>query len=196
MASEYDLSIMFTGHKHENKWMSEVPRIWFNMGIKDASKAAKLSIAHGRGNLKFRTKRYSRTRSLRCDLKPRCRDAYAMQLPRFGDVTCSIPEEIVNGTHEPRSYEFVDVTKRPNTPVEKKEYILYISCKIEPPTAAAAPKQSMLVRSIDRGIVEPTVVVTYDSQKGRVIHAESLNTAAPFKKNRRWHERMQKKYQR
>ena len=130
VASEYDLSVMFTKYKHECEWMDDIPYVWFNMGIKDASKAANLSIVHGRDNPKFRTKKHSRAMPLKCDLKPKCQDAYTMQLPKFGYVTCNIPKKMINETHEPRSYEFVDVTKHSDAPVEKRNYILQVSCKI------------------------------------------------------------------
>ena len=98
---------------------------------------------------------------------------------------------MLDGTLEPRSYEFVDATRQHDAPIEKRECMPMVSCIVTP----QAPKQGVLrvAKAIDRGTVEPTVVVTCDNSTGRITGKECLNTASPFKKNRTRYQKFQKK---
>ena len=175
----YGLHGKFTPHRRTSGgWMRSVPRAMQNAAIQDACTAAKLAARYGRGRLKYRTKRRSRG-TLRCALPPVVAGPHHVRLPRFGTVHAQIPDEIME--NEPRSYEFV------RTP--KGKYQLCVSCRLEVP----APKTTgMTHKGIDRGVTEPTVVATL-SPDGRPLAADSYDTAAPFKENRQWNDKMRSK---
>lgn len=176
--NEYGLYKEHTIERRDHEWMRAVPAAVQRAGIKDAFTAAKMSVKHGHGDLKYRTRR--RQYSLKCPLAPVVTaDRHIVKLPRFGLVRAKIPSQIME--HEPRSYEFVP---------KGKEYLLYVSCRVPVPVPAWNTMKT--VKGIDRGAVEPTVVATLD-QTGVVISKDCYDTAAPFKENRAWHQIRQRR---
>ncbi|MCE2499136.1 MAG: hypothetical protein J4F28_09200, partial [Nitrosopumilaceae archaeon] len=123
-------------------------------------------------------------------------DSRTIKLPSFGTVACRgpVPDKLLE--HEPRSYEFVDASGRRDG--EKPRYMLYVSCRVSMPepwnatTTAAAVAGRATVKGIDRGAVEPTVVVALN-QRGEAVDKTSYDTATPFKENRAWYQRQQRK---
>ena len=76
--------------------------------------------------------------------------------------------------------------------------MLYVSCRVSVPepwntsTTTAAVAGRATVKGIDRGAVEPTVVVALD-QRGEAVDKTSYDTASPFKSNRAWYQQQQRK---
>lgn len=175
---KYTLMKWFTPLRQTADWLASVPRAMQNSAIQDACLAAKSSMSRGRGLTKYRSRR--RPVSLKCPLAPVVVDSYAIKLPRFGTVRARIPDCIME--HEPRSYEFIP---------KGRTYLLYVSCRV---VAASAPYNHPVhaIKGIDRGISEPTVVVTIRTD-GAIIAKDSYDTATPFQKDGAAYQRMQSK---
>lgn len=174
---KYKLSNCFTPLRHATDWLKTVPRAMQNIAIQDACTAAKASAARGRGDTKYRSKR--RQVSLKCALAPVVVGQYGIKLPRFGTVRANIPNEVME--HEPRSYEFIP---------RKGSYLLYVSCRVSIPRWNAPVVHT--IKGVDRGTVEPTVVVTMKPD-GTVVSKDSYNTASPFRNDRVAYQRLQSK---
>lgn len=180
LGDEYGLSVKFTPYrKSAGEWMRSVPRVFQNIGIQDAFKAAKMAIRHGRGSVRYRTRKQSRRAALKCALPPRVVDRHMLKLPRFATIRANIPNEIM--VHEPRSYEFVR-TRRGG-------YMLYVSCLVK---VDGVRLTGMTHKGIDRGTVEPTVVATL-APDGRPLAKDSYDTASAFRDNRAWNQKMRSK---
>ncbi len=180
---EYGLSARFTQHKRGgDEWMRSVPRAIQSAGIRDAFTAAKSMLRRGRNTiseLRYRTRKSGRGAALKCPLAPTVVDRRLIKLPRFGTVRCDVPDALLAG--EPRSYEFVRIAG--------DRYTLYVSCRVGvPATRSTGPGTT--IKGVDRGAVEPTVVVTLDL-RGRPLAADSYDTASAFKDGRTSYQRHQ-----
>ena len=182
---EYGLSARFTRHKRcGDERMRSVPRAIQNAGIRDAFTAAKSVRRRGRNTiseLRYRTRKSGRGAALRCPLAPAVVDRRLIKLPRFGTVRCDVPDALLAG--EPRSYEFVRTAGG--------RYALYVSCRVGVPVAHPTGPGTT-VKGVDRGAVEPTVVVTLDL-RGRPLAADSYDTASAFKDGRASYQRHQRR---
>lgn len=177
-ATEYGLYKELTELRQKQEWMRAVPVAMQRAGIQDACAAHNLAARFGRGNLGHRTRKNHPDISVRCPLAPRIVDGYIIRLPCFGDVRAAVPNEVMG--HDPRSYEFVKT--------RSGRYVLYVPCRVTLP-AWNAPANST-VKGIDRGVSEPTVVVTLD-RDGRTASKDSYDTASPFMDNRGRYQKMQ-----
>lgn len=176
---EYGLHAELTVRRAAHDHVRAIPTAVQRAGIQDAFRAARLSIKYGRGGLKYRSRKISGSAAVRCSQPPKVIDSHFLRLPVFGTVRCRIPDQIME--HEPRSYEFVRM--------QSGRYMLYVSCRVDVP----APRTvGMTYKGIDRGVAEPTVAATI-SPDGRPLAADSYDTAAPFRQNREWNRRMQRK---
>lgn len=164
--------------------MRAVPVAIQRAGIQDAFKAHKVSVRHGRGRLGYRTRKRHLDISIRCAQAPRAIDGNTLRLPCFDDVRVSgaIPNQIME--NDPRSYEFVRTSNG--------RYVLYVSCRVQTPASSMSIGALQTVKGIDRGITEPTVVVTLD-RDGRVKAKDSYDTVTSFRDGRRQYQKMQSK---
>ena len=176
--SEYGLYKELTAMRREQEWMRAVPAWIQRAGIQDACTAHKLAARFG-GGLRHRTRKRHSAISVRCALAPRTVDRYGILLPSFGTVRAAVPKEAME--HEPRSYEF--------TRTRSGRYVLYVSCRVGMPPQRDAPADAT-VKGVDRGVAEPTVVVTMD-RGGGAIAKDSYDTAAPFRDGRAEYQEMQ-----
>jgi len=181
--TEYGLHKLHTAYRRKHDWLRSTPTAVQRAGIRDAFVAHKLSVRFGRGHTTYRSRKRHNGMSVKCGLAPRVEDKYTIWLPRFGTVRASIPNAIVE--HEPRSYEFVQT--------RSGRYMLYVSCRVTIPSWNAPLNAT--VKGIDRGMAEPTVVVTLD-KNGQVTDKSSYDTATPFKRNRQRYQKMQSKMSR
>ncbi|MDE0091325.1 MAG: transposase [Thaumarchaeota archaeon] len=178
--SEYGLYKELTAMRREQEWVRAAPAWIQRAGIQDACTAHKLAARFGRGGLRHRTRKRHSAISARCALAPRVVDRYGIMLPSFGAVRAAVPNEVME--HDPRSYEL--------TKTRSGRYVLYVSCRVgTPPRACCAPANAT-VKGVDRGTVEPTVVVTMD-RGGSAIAKDSCDTAAPFRDGRAEYQEMQ-----
>ena len=193
---EYGLCNELTVQRAAHGHIRNVPRRFQTDAIRDAFLAARLAARYGRGHVRYRTKRRASRYALKCSLPPVVVNSCTLKMPVFGTVACKgpVPRELLD--HEPRSYEFVDASA--DRRGEKPRYVLYVACRVnipEPWSAPATPVAAAArrtVKGIDRGAVEPTVVVALD-QRGEAVDKTSYDTASPFKSNRAWCQRQQRK---
>ena len=183
--TEYELHRELTVMRRSQEWMRAVPAWIQRAGIKDAFKAHKLSARFGRGRLAYRTRRNHSDISVICALPPRvASDGRSIILPCFGTVRVAgaAPNQLVE--NDPRSYAFVRT--------RSGRYVLYVACRVMAPDPAMVPSALQAVKGIDRGVTEPTVVVTLDGD-GNTTAKDSYDTATPFKTGQRQHQKAQSK---
>ena len=198
--SEYAMYGMLTAQRRMFGWMCAVSADVQRAGIRDAFTAAKAAERRGRGiadGLRYRSKKHPGRMVLRCGLPPVVVDQHCIKLPRFGSIRADIPNEVME--HEPRSYEFVSVSSgrgRDGRP----RYVLYISCRINAPDpwntslqATVGEGRRTAVKGVDRGTVEPAVVVALDAETGDAVDKSCYDTASPFRENRMWYQRQQRR---
>lgn len=184
---EYGLYRELTAQRSRHDWLRAVPAVIQRAGIRDAFTASRLSARYGRGEPKYRSRKRG-PGALRCPLAPRMVDPCRIRLPCFGAVRARIPDEIME--YEPRAYEFVP---------HKGGYLLYVSCRVavqgQRPPSGGPGASRVTVKGIDRGTVEPTVVVTLNPD-GSTRSKDTYDTAAPFRDDRAGHQRRQSRMSR
>ena len=192
---EYGLCNELTVQRAAHGHIRNVPRRFQTNAIGDAFLAARLAARYGHGHVRYRTKRRASRYALKCSLPPVVVDSCTLKMPVFGTVACRgpVPNKLLE--HEPCSYEFVGASTGGRG--GKPGYVLYVSCRVSVPelwnTTASAVAGRATVKGIDRGTVEPTVVVALDPQREEAVDKTSYDTASPFKSNRAWCQRQQRK---
>ena len=155
-------------------------RVFQNTAIREARDAADMSFWYGNGNLRFRTKKHYRDMALSADAAPVPDGDRHLLLPGLDFVALRDPMPPHMGRM--LSYHIVDTTTNPNATPSQRRYMLHIACEV--PDAELA--KTGLDRAIDRGITNPTVVVTTDGR--RTTDKSCYDTVTSFRKNQEWND--------
>ena len=184
--TRYDLRNEFTKVRRATPWLQIVERIYQDTAIGQARTAADISNLHGKGNLKFRSRKRGGMMAVACDVQPRFVDNFHASLPGIGVVRLCEEQPYQyphNWLHGARSFRLVDVTPRSWKRVKPSDrtYRLHITYDLPEPERI----HTGVAAGIDRGITNPTVVCKTD---GETASFTCYDTAVSFRENRSWND--------
>lgn len=175
----FDLQNEFTNARQKASHLRNVERAYQNAAIHQARTAADVSNKYGSGNLAFRTQK-KRDYAVSCDIMPRFVDNSTVSLPGLGHVRLAEEQSYQfpnNWLYGARSFRLMYVTPDRDAKPAERTYRLYITYKIQ-----NVPKRKTgQTVSIDRGIINPTVVTRFD--EGVALNTITYDTTTAFKEN-------------
>ena len=185
--TEYDLRKEFTKVRRATPHLQAVEAVYQYTAITQARTAADLSnLLHGKGKLKFRSRKENDAMAVVCDVQPRFVDNWHASLPGIGVVRLDKEQPYEypwNWLHGARAFHLVDITPRSWVRVKPdgRVYRLHVVYNLPDPERA----RTGVAAGIDRGITNPTTVCKTDGKKS--IYA-CFDTAAAFRGNQSWND--------